>query len=293
MSTEPIQHQQLAALGGPRFDLLVLEFAATAMSQALEAFGSLNSALLFTATARTSGPFGQQNVRKRPVSVNALAASLGRPFETTRRHANALIEQGILVRAPGGLSVPIQAISDPRVARMVDNCHDALVRLVEHARAGNQALPPARGELSYDPRAGIGIALDLLLAAIECHSKREDHFTRLALLLAIEWAHQHYSSASSGNGPSQAIRISTAARIVGLPYATASRNIEALLARGLLRRVPDGLVPVEETPLAAECRTALANRARQLIGRLAQTGFPMHQPASAYIRRQSAQSVIG
>ncbi|RYY44997.1 MAG: hypothetical protein EOP59_05205, partial [Sphingomonadales bacterium] len=94
-----------APLEGAAFDLHVLAFSVSAMAHALDAFGNLNSAILFAATARACGPFDQTPGRKRPVSINALAASLGRPFETTRRHANALIDEALILRSPNGLSV--------------------------------------------------------------------------------------------------------------------------------------------------------------------------------------------
>ena len=175
---------------------------------------------------------------------------------------------------------------------MIDHGHDLLVRLIEDCRTVGFALPPARADMTYDPRSGAGIALDLMLAAVECHGRREDHLTRLALLLAIEWAGRRRCTDNGNIAAGQAIRTSVAARILGLPYATASRNIEGLVGAGLLRRTSDGLAPVEENEIAAECRIAIANRTRQLVGRLIQTGFPMQQPATAYIRRRPPPPIL-
>ncbi len=44
--------------------------------------------------------------KRRPVSVLALAGSLGLPYETARRHAAKLVKAGTLVRVRGGLLVP-------------------------------------------------------------------------------------------------------------------------------------------------------------------------------------------
>lgn len=280
------QLQATQPLDGPGFDLLVLEFTASALAQALETFGNLNRALIFAATARACGPFDQANAPRRPVSINALAASLDRPFETVRRHATGLIEDGILTRLPGGLSVSLQAIADPGLAGMIDHGHDLLVRLIEDCRAADFALPRARADAAYDPRSGAGIALDLLLAAVECHGRREAQLTRLALLLAIEWADRRHRADARDDAAARGIRTSVAARILGLPYATASRNIEELIEAGRLRRTPDGLAPADDDAVASASRTAMANRARQLVGRLARAGFPMQNPATAYIRRR-------
>lgn len=269
-----------APLHGAAFDLLVLDFAVSAFAGALDSFGNLNSAVLFAATARACGPFDQAPGGKRPVSINALAASLGRPFETTRRHANALIEDGLIARSSAGLSVTAAAMAEPRVVQLTDRCHDLLVRLIEDLDQGGYALPSTTPGIQYDHRAGVGIALDLMLAAFESHGRREENFTRLALLLAVECAERRAVVEASGKAAVPLIRTSTAAQALNLPYATASRNIDALVAAGLLSRAGAGLRSVE-SDAAAEARAALANRARQLVGRLAQIGFPMDRPGTA------------
>ena len=53
---------------------------------------------------------------RRPVSVNALAGSLGVPFETARRHVNKLISQGAIATAPGGVYVPTAMLTTPHFA---------------------------------------------------------------------------------------------------------------------------------------------------------------------------------
>ncbi|MCR5869421.1 MULTISPECIES: hypothetical protein [unclassified Sphingomonas] len=292
MLPESARQQGLGQLDGSRFDLHILEFTVSALAHALDAFGNLNSAILFAATARACGPFDQTPGRKRPVSINALAASLGRPFETTRRHANALIDDQLIARSPTGLSVTVEALGEPRVARMTDSAHDLLVRLVEDLSNAGFALPHPAADMTYDARSGVGIALDLLLAAVESHGGREENFTRLALLLAIEWAHRRYAYAGTDGASDPVIRTSTAARILGLPYATTSRNIDALVDRGLLARAGAGLRPVDDSRAVAG-RTALSNRARQLIGRLGQCGFPMRLPGTAYIRHRTAAPDLG
>ena len=50
------QHQANQPLDGPKFDLLILEFTASAMACALATFGNLNGALIFAAAARACGP---------------------------------------------------------------------------------------------------------------------------------------------------------------------------------------------------------------------------------------------
>ncbi|MCP3729212.1 hypothetical protein M9978_02120 [Sphingomonas sp. MG17] len=291
------QHQESGPLAGPRLDMLLLEYGVCAMSAAIAHFGTLSRAILFAAAARACGPFEAAPVRAgRPVSVNALAASLRRPFETTRRNANALIAMGLLVRSDGGLQMPTQAITDPRAAAFSDACHDLLVRLIEDVRASNLALPAPRTDIAYDPRAGVGIAFDLLLAGFECRDGDDRNLIRIALLTAIEWANARFGGRLDGTRQLAPVKPSMIARTLGLPYATAARNLDQLVRDGALERSPDGLiVPRDQlsSVAATDARLALGNRARQLLGRLAQAGFPLHQPALGYIRARPPLPALG
>jgi hypothetical protein len=51
---------------------------------------------------------------RRPISVLALAQSMGLPFETTRRHVNKLVKAGRCVRVRGGVIVPASVLEHPR-----------------------------------------------------------------------------------------------------------------------------------------------------------------------------------
>lgn len=53
-----------------------------------------------------------------PISVRALAAEVGLPFETTRRHVAALVEKGwLVVAAGGGLIAPAEVMSEDALGR--------------------------------------------------------------------------------------------------------------------------------------------------------------------------------
>lgn len=284
-------------LDGPRFDFLLREYLVGAMSASIAQFDNLGRASLFAAVARTCGPFAAEPGRHhRRISVNALASSLSRPFETARRTANSLIEAGLLVRIDAGLQVAPAALEDARVIAFGERCHDLLVNLIVHARAANLALPPTRPGVTYDVSTGTGIAFDMLLAAIECRGGDERSLMRMALLTTVAWASQRDIDVTDHAATPTPVRPSTIARLLGLPYATAARNLDTLARDGFLVRHASGLCvdpTAMQAPQAIEARQAIGNRARQLIGRLAQAGFPMEAPASAYINAHPPQPALG
>lgn len=64
---------------------------------------------------------------RRPISVHALALELTLPYETTRRHVNALIEQGLAERVESGILVRAELLHNDIIAashrKNVENLH--------------------------------------------------------------------------------------------------------------------------------------------------------------------------
>jgi hypothetical protein len=58
--------------------------------------------------------------QRKPISILALADSLGLPFETTRRHVNRLIKNGACKRVKGGVIVPTATLDAPRYDAATD-----------------------------------------------------------------------------------------------------------------------------------------------------------------------------
>jgi hypothetical protein len=277
-------HSQSTALAGSALDLLLLEFGVSAMAAGICELGNLGRATVFAAVARAGGPFGSEPSRhERWISVNALAASLRRPFETTRRTANALIDAGLLARSPAGLRLANAAQADPRTLRFGHACHDLLVRLIDDLRACNVQLPAGRADVHYDPQVGIGVAFDLFLAAFECQEGDDRRLMRIALLSAVEWANKRDHGTGGTREMPRPVKPSAIARLLGLPYATAARNLDQMARCGALTRRAGGLI-LEGAGGSTSANAELVNRARQLIGRLAQSGFPMHMPSAAYVQ---------
>jgi hypothetical protein len=77
------------------------------------------------------------DAERRPISINALAASMGMPFETTRRYVNKLIDAGWCERCRNGVIVRAQALSSPESQAALMANHSNLRRLLrELDRAG-------------------------------------------------------------------------------------------------------------------------------------------------------------
>jgi hypothetical protein len=78
---------------------------------------------------------------RRPVSVHALSLDLALPYETTRRHVNALIEQGLCDRVEAGILVRAEVlVRDGMVAAHRKNLEN-LNALFSDLRDGGVKLP--------------------------------------------------------------------------------------------------------------------------------------------------------
>lgn len=73
---------------------------------------------------------------RRPISVHALALELDIPYETTRRHVNALIADGFCVRAETGILVPASVIARDQMSMALRRNFENLRRLVSDLREG-------------------------------------------------------------------------------------------------------------------------------------------------------------
>ena len=89
-------------------------------------------------TAQTYSEAGDQvpDELRRPISVHALALELDIPYETTRRHINALIANGFCLRAETGIIVPASVIARDQMATALRRNYENLRRLMTDLREG-------------------------------------------------------------------------------------------------------------------------------------------------------------
>lgn len=77
---------------------------------------------------------------RKPISILALAGTLGLPFETTRRHVNKLIAARSCVRVKGGVIVPARALSHPRFLEAAETNYAYVVHFVRSLRRAGLSL---------------------------------------------------------------------------------------------------------------------------------------------------------
>ncbi len=85
------------------------EFITAIVCQAIIAANTAHLADQLEAAASWGHSLPPDSVRK-PVSILAVAGSLGLPFETTRRHVSKLIAAGACKRVRGGVIVPAEVL---------------------------------------------------------------------------------------------------------------------------------------------------------------------------------------
>lgn len=124
------RRERLAAGLGGRFFLDV----AIAVSDAFDG-DILRGLVLIAILQQNLGEIGALDRGPRPATVYGVAKSLGLNYETTRRYAKRLTEQGYCVRTPEGLVVPDAALKRLEIARTVrrvaDNVETLSARMSE------------------------------------------------------------------------------------------------------------------------------------------------------------------
>ncbi|NLS25806.1 hypothetical protein S2M10_07810 [Sphingomonas sp. S2M10] len=272
--------------------------------------GDLDRAIIFMVVARASemlsphgaGHAGGEGRAAKAISINALAASLGRPFETMRRHIHALCAAGLCARGPAGVTVPEAVHGRAEIVALFRGNHDALVRMVEDMHDFGVPLPETRPHIGYDWHTGLAAAHDVLLTGIEFHAHRFQSWTDLVLANAILCANARPLShnrdlalAYANFGPAppdallQPVSTGSIARALGLPPSTAHRRVAVMIESGILVRRARGVVVAEKAlsdpDRIEESRTSMLH-VRQILIRLAAGGFRFDDPAANYRDRR-------
>jgi hypothetical protein len=189
---------------------------------------------------------------RRPVSINALAASLGLPFETVRRRVGRLQAQQIAITVDGGLVVPAAALNRPDYLMAAFAGYERLRRLHRDLLAHGllQDLPPPSVGLRdgvVPLRTVARLATDYVLRFVELVMAHFGEIQDSLLFVSIvRWNTEHLGAEVSGlphelaeGFPPDRLRkpvtAAALARHIGLPAETVRRKVAALEAQGVCR----------------------------------------------------------
>ena len=233
------------------------------------------------------------------ISINALSQSLHRPFETVRRHVNALIDAGLCTRTPSGVVVPTALREDEDVAALLVHLHDSLVWLVDEFRTFGMPLPHAASDHPYRADITLAAAIDLALGAFDNVGLFVSDWLELAIVGAVlvasvrritldEELARRYTELTTivPIEKRQPVSAASIARAMTIPYSTVRRQILATAAKGVLVERGRGVVMSDNMlsgPGAAIMGATATTRTASLFGRLVPGGFPFDRPATIYI----------
>lgn len=242
--------------------------------------------------------------REGAISIHSAAFALGRPFETVRRHVAALVAAGLCQRTRHGIAIAPGPRADPVVDRSLSQLNNIFVAFMAGGVASGAFPAPARHPAGVARRPfrrddGARLAIDLMLAIVDCHRPFVPDVVDLAIVAAVMEANARgWAGAADGAGPraadggpaafdgAHAVRVATVARALGIGHATARRRAAGLAGPGgPLLRLRQGMV-ISPAWLAM-IGSAAAGEGRHatltlLLTRVAAAGFPFDAPASAY-----------
>lgn len=173
---------------------------------------------------------------RRPVSVNAIAASLGVPFETVRRRVRGLAATGVCTITPEGVLCPASFLASPPYLQSVVAGHERLRRFHGELRAAGlvEDLPPSAYpvEAVVPVRAAARLLADYILRVTEGLLREASNVIAMMILIALLEA--------ALSDPPRALSVSGLARNLRLPPETVRRRLANLAEEGLCERVSTG-----------------------------------------------------
>lgn len=215
---------------------------------------------------------------RRPASINAMATSLGIPFETTRRRIKRLETKGVCIIMPGaGVVIPEAFLTSPSYLQSVMAANNRLVGF--YGRLLDGALLDPLPDTHYDIDEGVPLRgaarliSDYLLRGLDGMLREGGDvvsaITLLGLLVtAIEeapWPPEAEWALTTV--PFRATPTAELARRLGLPGETVRRHVLQLAEAGLATRTPDG-VTVPRDILTRPAIQAIAEEHAAAVQRL-------------------------
>jgi len=229
---------------------------------------------------------------RRPISVNALAASLGLPFETVRRRVKGMLAAGDCVLRDGGLVAPAETLSTPEHVAALGGVYERLRAWYYDMRDLDLIgdLPPPTVKLdaqTFPIRTVARLVTEFNLRLIErLMAYQGDAINVLITLETFRANTEAFNTRLQGGEGFEAadlipdrlrtpISASALSRKLGLPTETVRRHVEHLIAAGPLRRTPGGLILTSEVlaePRALAAIGETLGNLQRLFASLSQLG---------------------
>ena len=265
--------------------------------------GNIDRFMVFCLLLRTSLSHPDRNGT---ISVHSAAMSLGRPFETVRRHICALLDRNVCERTSSGVMLSRPYWATPANWRQMRHAHDCFVRLVADGVATG-AFPATSAVQSPNPRLslddGVCAAADLLLALADANRSWCPESIDLAIFSAVLHANKQALEADRslhGNPnallPRHAVRVTQIARALSVPNTTVRRRIAPFCGSGgLYIRTSNGLHIATDRFRNGEPGNdgdARHGSIRLIIQRAVAAGLSLNDPARSYCERRPASPRI-
>jgi hypothetical protein len=222
---------------------------------------------------------------RRPVSMNAMAQSLGLPFETVRRRLLRMARAELCVIGPRGVVIPHRAVTSTAYAAeqraRFDRTRVLFRTLVDldAAPVGTMRAWPASGPPVRAVNWAVSAyALRACGGLIDLTGNVATSLVLLELALANMLTLSPAALAGWVRDPVRfgvPVRIAALAALVRLPGETVRRHLHALAALGFSVRRPNGFVaaaPDTVAPTLARLVRANSEHLRRLLHRLDQLG---------------------
>jgi biotin operon repressor len=184
---------------------------------------------------------------ERSISMRQIARSLGTAPETVRRHIGQLRDRGALIVSDQGVLLATTDENALRVARYLLGVHDLMIRLIEDVTLTCDLHLPVGSATTAGMAEVIERAIEVLLLPVDTfHLVGHQHaFLLWGALTAVAVRGVTYDPVLARRYavaiPPDELRSSTSLRrladALGVPYATAWRQIQALHERGLVTRL--------------------------------------------------------
>jgi DNA-binding transcriptional regulator YhcF (GntR family) len=213
---------------------------------------------------------------RRPVSINAVAASLGLAFETVRRRIRRLAAERVCTVSAEGVVVPASFLASPSYLQSVMLGHARLRRFYEDLSAAGlvEPLPPPAFDTDSVPvRAAARLLADYVLRAAEGLMREGGNVISVLVLVALLAA--ALADERRVDDAPRAVSVRAIALQLKLSPETARRHVAELIEDGLCIRTPTGLLLTEETLARPGMRLLLADNAgnvQRLLAGLAERG---------------------